>query len=91
MLEKLVFGMSKIDGEGSKLGSAGNAGEIPRETRSEMKEQVGDVGTSTRRRNRTLESGWDRHYLPRWRDHTLECDSIGLKYRALIDIDTAIC
>jgi hypothetical protein len=33
---KLVFGMSKIDGEGSKPGSAGNA-----------EEQVGDVSTST--------------------------------------------
>jgi hypothetical protein len=49
MLEKLAFGMRKIDGEGSKLGSAGSAGEIPRETRSKTKERVGDVGASTRR------------------------------------------
>jgi serine/threonine-protein kinase SRPK3 len=45
MLDKLAFGMSKIDGEGSKPGSVGSAGPIPRETRSEMKERAGDVGS----------------------------------------------
>ena len=46
MLDKLAFAMSKIDGEGSKLGSVGSAaGAIPRETRREMKATAGDVGS----------------------------------------------
>jgi len=42
MLDKLAFGMSKIDGEGSKPGSAGSAGAVGvgRETRSGVKERV---------------------------------------------------
>jgi serine/threonine-protein kinase SRPK3 len=45
MLDKLAFGMSKIDGEGSKPGSAGSAGAVAmsRETRSEVKERSGGV------------------------------------------------
>lgn len=31
ILDKLAFGMSKIDGEGSKPGSLGSAGTIPRD------------------------------------------------------------
>jgi serine/threonine-protein kinase SRPK3 len=47
MLDKLAFGMSKIDGEGSKPGSVGSAGTIPRETKSKMKERAGDVGSGS--------------------------------------------
>jgi len=45
MLDKLAFGMSKIDGEGSKPGSAGSGGAVAmsRETRSNVKERSGEV------------------------------------------------
>jgi serine/threonine-protein kinase SRPK3 len=88
MLDKLAFGMSKIDGEGSKLGSVGSVGAIPRETRSEMKER-GDVGSGNetdddadRLSNMSIVSnGFDKKAKPRpsnpldslkWRHHTLE-------------------
>jgi len=44
MLDKLAFGMNKIDGEGSKPGSVGSVGAISRETRSER--ATGDVGSA---------------------------------------------
>jgi hypothetical protein len=47
MLDKLVFGMRKIYGGGGiKPGLVDSARAIPRETRSEMKERAGAVGTS---------------------------------------------
>jgi serine/threonine-protein kinase SRPK3 len=45
MLDKLAFGISKIDGEGSKPGSVGSTGAIvPRETMGEMNERARDAG-----------------------------------------------
>jgi hypothetical protein len=42
MLDTLAFGMSNIEGEGRKQGSAGA---IQRDTRSEMKATAGDAGS----------------------------------------------
>jgi serine/threonine-protein kinase SRPK3 len=81
MLDKLAFGMSKIDGEGSKPGSVGSAGAVAgtgRETRSEVKERGGgtkDVGgsgdddtddTGERLSNMSIDShGFDKKTKPR--------------------------
>jgi hypothetical protein len=67
-----VWDEEDLWGGGIKPGLADSVRAIPRETRSEMKERPGAVGTSTTRRNRTLRYSWDRHYLPRWRHHILE-------------------
>ncbi|KIM83194.1 hypothetical protein PILCRDRAFT_7161 [Piloderma croceum F 1598] len=48
MLNKLAFGMSRIDGEGSKPSSVGSTGTIvPREMRNEMKELTRDVSSGS--------------------------------------------
>jgi serine/threonine-protein kinase SRPK3 len=48
MLNKLAFGTSRIDGEGSKPSSVGSTGKIvPRETRNEMKELTRDMSSGS--------------------------------------------
>ena len=45
MLDNLVFGFGIIEGGRSKPGSLGSAEAIPKETRSELEETAGDVGS----------------------------------------------
>ena len=66
MSDKLVFGMSKIDGEGSKPGPVGSTGAIPLETRGGMKQrEMWTLTGSISRRNRTIRTHPGRHYSPR--------------------------
>ena len=73
MLDNLAFGMNMIDEEGSKPGSVGSAGAVPRETRSKMKERAtGDMGSGNEAdeaadglSNRSIDSnGFDKKAKP---------------------------